>query len=158
VILYWKFIWKQLSFHCEKLSSLTSGSRLECRCTPGCHLQNPGVTRANTFLIYYWKDNFKMSPNLKPSCYGFATTCRILYFSFAGWRKPEKVGKPLSSTVATRVQMLFGLTSRSKPAEIVTQIINWCTPVFLITSTKCINWSIRYLRDSKTFSGKKIRH
>jgi len=31
-----------------------------------------------------------MSPNLKQDCYGFATGCYKLYFSFIGCRKPLK--------------------------------------------------------------------
>jgi len=39
------------------------------------------------FSMYHWKDISKMSPNLKPNCFG----CRKLYFSFVGCRKAKKV-------------------------------------------------------------------
>jgi len=44
------------------------------------------------FLLYHWKDIFKMSPKLNPNYYGFATRCQKLYFCFVGCRKPKKVG------------------------------------------------------------------
>jgi len=49
------------------------------------------------FLVCHWKDIFKISPNLKPNCYGLATRCRKSYFSFVGCRKPKKVTTALDT-------------------------------------------------------------
>jgi len=59
---------------------------------PGCHLQYQRCHELIRLSIYQWKDIFKMSPSLKQNCYGFATRCRKLYFSFEGCRKPKMVG------------------------------------------------------------------
>ena len=55
-----------------------------------CNTQ--GCRELIRFLLYHWKDIFKMSPKINPNCYGFATRCRKLYFCFVGCRKPKKVG------------------------------------------------------------------
>ena len=59
-------------------------------CGASCNAQ--GCRELIRFLLYHWKDIFKMSPKLNPNCYGFATRCRKLYFCFVGCRKHKKVG------------------------------------------------------------------
>ena len=55
-----------------------------------CNTQ--GCCELIRFLLYHWKDIFKISPKLNPNCYGFATRFWKLYLCFVGCRKPKKVG------------------------------------------------------------------
>ena len=90
-----------------------------------CNTQ--GCRELIRFLLYHWKDIFKMSPKLNPNCYGFATRCRKLYFRFVGCRKPKKVGNHWSKTCFQNAQkcVFLGIILQNFPGSIPPVPLEW---------------------------------
>jgi len=65
-----------------------------------------------------YKILFKTSSSLEANCYGLATGCRKLYFSFAGCRKPKKVEKHWPSSIG----QLWEFPQRGKQGKFIKKV------------------------------------